>query len=154
MMDERPTIVVGVDGSPDARAAVGYALDDAVRRGARVRAVCAVEEPQYWAVAYGMSAPAPMPEMTAATQKAAQQLVDEVRAEHPGSTDVPLDVRALVGPAAKVLIEQARDADLLVLGHRGRGALASAVLGSVGLQCVLHAPGSVTIVRAETSGAS
>jgi nucleotide-binding universal stress UspA family protein len=42
-----------------------------------------------------------------------------------------------------------RGADLLVLGHRGRGGFASAVLGSVGLHCVLHALCPVTIVRPE-----
>jgi len=148
-MDERPTIVVGVDGSDGARTAVGYALDDAARRGARVRAVAVFEEPQYWAVAYGMSAPAPLSEVAVGLEKAARKLVDEVRAAQPGRADVPVDVEALIGSPAKVLLEQVRDADLLVLGHRGLGGFASAVLGSVGLQCLMHAPLPVTIVRAE-----
>jgi nucleotide-binding universal stress UspA family protein len=46
-----------------------------------------------------------------------------------------------------VLVDQSRDADMLVVGHRGRGGLRSAVLGSVGLQCVLHAAVPVTVVR-------
>jgi nucleotide-binding universal stress UspA family protein len=50
-VDEQPTIVVGVDGSSGARAALEYAFDDAVRRNARVRVVFAFEEPEYWAVA-------------------------------------------------------------------------------------------------------
>jgi nucleotide-binding universal stress UspA family protein len=149
VVDERPTIVVGVDGSAGSRAALRYALDDAVRRGARVRVVSVVVEPEYWAVAYGMSAPAPLGEMTAGLEKAARQTVDDVRAEQLGRADVPVEVLALVGPPATVLVEQARDADLLVLGHRGVGGIASSVLGSVGLQCVLHAPGAVTIVRAD-----
>jgi nucleotide-binding universal stress UspA family protein len=150
-MDERPTIVVGVDGSDGARAALGYALDDAARRGAQVRVVSALEEPRYWAVAYGMSAPAsvPMDEATVGLEKAVQHVVDEVRAEHAASADVPVEVRALIGAPAKVLLEQARDADLLVLGHRGSGWFAGALLGSVALQCVLHAAGPVTIVRDE-----
>jgi nucleotide-binding universal stress UspA family protein len=45
-------------------------------------------------------------------------------------------------------VDQSRDADLLVVGHRGRGGFGSAVLGSVGLQCVLHATVPVTVVRA------
>ena len=61
-------------------------------------------------------------------------------------TDVPVEVWAIPGPAAAVLVEQAAEADLLVVGHRGRGALRSAVRGSVGMQCVLHAPGPVTVV--------
>ena len=45
------------------------------------------------------------------------------------------------------LIERARGADLLVIGHRGRGGAASALLGSVGLHCVLHAECPVTVIR-------
>ena len=57
-------------------------------------------------------------------------------------------------PSAKALIDQSRDADLLVLGHRGRGGFKSAVLGSVGLHCVLHATCPVTIVRPEKVAAT
>lgn len=148
-MDERPTIVVGVDGSAGARAALRYAFADAARRNARIRVVSAFDEPSYWAVAYGMSAPPPPADVTTGLEKAAWQVVDEVRAEQRGAPDVPVEVRALVGSPAKLLQEQARDAHLLVLGHRGLGGFASAMLGSVGLQCVLHAPGPVTIVRAD-----
>jgi nucleotide-binding universal stress UspA family protein len=147
--DERPTIFVGVDGSPAARAALGYALDDAARRIARVRVVCVFEEPDYWAVAYGMSAPAPLQEVTVGLEKAAQQVVEEVCADDPRRAAVPVDVLVVTGSPANVLLEQSRDAELLVLGHRGRGGFASAMLGSVGLQCVLHGSGPVTIVRPE-----
>jgi nucleotide-binding universal stress UspA family protein len=148
-VDERPTIVVGVDGSAGARAALRYAFADAARRNARIQVVSAFDEPEYWAVAYGMSAPPPLPDVTAGLEKAARQMVDEVRAEQRGGPDVPVEVQGIVGSPAKVLLEQARDADLLVLGHRGLGGFASAMLGSVGLQCVLHAQGPVTIVRDE-----
>ena len=37
-----------------------------------------------------------------------------------------------------------------MLGHRGRGAVRSALLGSVGLHCVLHATCPVTTVRQAT----
>ena len=43
--------------------------------------------------------------------------------------------------------EQSSDVDLLVVGHRGRGGFRSALLGSVGLQCVVHAYVPVTVVR-------
>jgi hypothetical protein len=67
--------------------------------------------------------------------------------------DVPVEVRALGGPPGHVLVDQSRDADLLVVGHRGRGGFRSAVLGSVGLQCVLHASVPVTVVRLSRSPA-
>jgi nucleotide-binding universal stress UspA family protein len=56
-------------------------------------------------------------------------------------------VRALAGNPAQVLLEQAADADLLVVGHRGLGSIAGTWLGSVGLQCVLHATCPVAVVR-------
>jgi nucleotide-binding universal stress UspA family protein len=58
-------------------------------------------------------------------------------------------VEARMGIAWHQLTEAAKGAALLVLGHRGRGAIASAMMGSVGLQSVLHARVPVTIVRPE-----
>jgi hypothetical protein len=55
---------------------------------------------------------------------------------------------AQLAPVSLVLVSESRDADLLVVGHRGRGAFHSTMLGSVGLQCVLHASVPVTVVRA------
>jgi nucleotide-binding universal stress UspA family protein len=51
------------------------------------------------------------------------------------------------GAAGPVLVEASEGADMLVLGHRGLGAVRSAMLGSVGLHCVLHATCPVTVVR-------
>jgi nucleotide-binding universal stress UspA family protein len=60
---------------------------------------------------------------------------------------VEVAVETRTGTAGPVLTDAAKDAELLVIGHRGRGAVASAVLGSVGLHCVLHATCPVTVVR-------
>jgi nucleotide-binding universal stress UspA family protein len=46
-----------------------------------------------------------------------------------------------------VLIDMSGEVDVLVLGHRGRGGFASMLLGSVSLQCVLHARCPVIVVR-------
>ena len=56
-------------------------------------------------------------------------------------------VVAVPGATGPVLVEQSRTAALLVVGHRGRGELASALLGSVGLYCVLHAHSPVLVIR-------
>ncbi|MEK6439084.1 universal stress protein [Pseudonocardia sp. T1-2H] len=147
-MDEVPIIVVGMDGSPGSRTALEYALADAGRRGARIRAVMAFDPPAYWAETYGLSAPPSLQEVSTRVETGLRSTVAEVRAGVTGAAaDVPVEVLALPGAAAKVLVEQARDADDLVVGHRGRGGIASAVLGSVSLQCVLHAPRRVTVVR-------
>ena len=60
---------------------------------------------------------------------------------------IAVRVQTLPGAPAAVLVEQAQGADLLVVGHRGRGGFASALLGSVSMHCVLHAPCPITIVR-------
>ncbi len=56
-------------------------------------------------------------------------------------------MRVVGGTPGHALVGQSREADLLAVGHRGRGGFQSAVLGSVGLQCVLHATVPVTVVR-------
>ncbi|GAA2552655.1 CBS domain-containing protein [Pseudonocardia hydrocarbonoxydans] len=142
------TVVVGVDGSVGSRAALEHALADAARRGARLRVVTAQAQPEFWATAYG---PVPIPAGAAELHRmrvAARGWVDDVLAAHPReAAAVPIEVSAVPGPPADALIAASGDADLLVLGHRGRGALAGAVLGSVGMRCALGAACPVTVVR-------
>jgi nucleotide-binding universal stress UspA family protein len=68
--------------------------------------------------------------------------------------DVPVDVVGVEGVPDEVLVEQARDADLLVVGTRGHGQLASLVLGSVSRACAQHATCPVTIVPPQPIDAS
>src|SRR5207344_2393846 len=73
------SVVVGADGSPAARTAIEYALQDAARRGARLRVVAAAQLPQYWAAGYGM-APIPAPvEIAEEMRSIARQQVEEIR---------------------------------------------------------------------------
>ena len=160
-MSAQGTVVVGVDGSAESRVALRFALRDAARRKAGVRVVAAYEPPEYWATAYGLrSLPSPA-EMVAENEAVARGAVEAVVADDPtlaptgdGLAAVPVEIVAVPGPPAKALIEQSSGAALLVLGHRGRGGFASAVLGSVGLHCVLHATCPVTIVRPTTEPAT
>jgi nucleotide-binding universal stress UspA family protein len=146
-MSSQGTIVVGVDGSDCSRAALEFALDEAVLRGAAVCVVAALPEADYWAASYGMS-PALLDELTAELEKMARGMVDAAVRERGGAVaDVPVQVRAIPGGPGRVLVDQSRDTDMLVVGHRGRGGFRSAVLGSVGLQCVLNASVPVTVVR-------
>ena len=62
-------------------------------------------------------------------------------------TDVVVRPRVVEGQAGPVLAEAAEGADLLVVGNRGHGGLAEALLGSVGQYCVRHAPCPVVIMR-------
>jgi nucleotide-binding universal stress UspA family protein len=141
------TVVVGVDGSPESRTALEYAWRDAARRGARLRVVAVVPMPDYWASSYG---PIPLPtsqETIERVRDAARCWTDEVTGAGLGvAAEVSVEVTAVPGSAADVLVAESQEAEVLVLGHRGRGAVAGAVLGSVGMRCVLHATCPVTIV--------
>jgi nucleotide-binding universal stress UspA family protein len=155
-MGDRLGVVVGIDGSEGSRAALAFALWDAVRRGTGVQLVSVFLPPQYRPEAYWLAAPPTVDQVKDELRVIARRMIDGVVAEHPGLAAVPVDLHELEGHPARVLIDQARGADVLVVGHRGRGGFASALLGSVGLQCVLHAECPVTVVRSaprpETTG--
>jgi len=59
----------------------------------------------------------------------------------------PSSRAACEGTPAQVLLEAADGADLLVVGSRGHGGFAEALLGSVSEACVHHAQCPVVIVR-------
>jgi len=146
-MNEK-TVVVGVDGSLAARAALEFALDEAARRDAPLRVVAAVALPEFWASYYGELVPPPPSDLVGEAQKETQRLMDEVvAARGDAGRGLPISVEARAGRPGEVLVDAAEGAALLVVGHRGRGSVSSVLLGSVGLQCVLHATCPVTVVR-------
>ena len=64
---------------------------------------------------------------------------------------IPVSARAVHGPAADALLRAASDAQLLVVGSRGRGGFTSLVIGSVSQHCADRAPGVVVVVRQSAS---
>jgi nucleotide-binding universal stress UspA family protein len=144
------SVVVGVDGSPAARAALEYALEDAARRNAPLRVVAAVALPEFWASYYRELVPPPPSDIVKEARKETQRFVDEVVAGRGDAVRcLPISVEVRAGRPGEVLVDAAEGAALLVVGHRGRGSVSSVLLGSVGLECVLHAPCPVTVVRPE-----
>lgn len=138
-----PRVVVGVDGSASSRAAVRWAVGYAELIGAVVEAVGVIELP----LNYGWSAPVVDTSLDDATaQQNFRQELDAVLAE--GQS---VEVRELLvrGNPADVLIEAARGARALVVGSRGHGTFARAMLGSVSQRCAQHATCPVVIVRPE-----
>jgi nucleotide-binding universal stress UspA family protein len=140
-----PRIVAGVDGSTSARRALRWAIRQAELTGGSVDAVIAWECPASYA-GYGM-APIGVSDFDFAswTEKT---LAEEVAAATGDST---VDVRTQVteGSPAQVLLAAAEGADLLVVGSRGHGGFAEALLGSVGQHCVHHAHCPVVVIRGE-----
>ncbi|MDT7741136.1 MAG: hypothetical protein QOE59_214 [Actinomycetota bacterium] len=154
MSNRTRTVVCGIDDSSGARAALEEALRLAARRGDRVRALRVYEPPEMWeAWSYGpaVSIPLPRPELVHrgerhAAQETVDAVVDGLRGELPMMPEVEVD--AMAGRPVEVLVEEAEGAEALVVGHRGRGAFGSVMMGSTSLGCVLHAPCPVTVVPA------
>jgi nucleotide-binding universal stress UspA family protein len=141
------SVVVGVDGSDGSRAALEYAMDEADRRGTTVRALMAYGGPDVWTTADGV-----LPDARVLHDAAAQEVravVEEVAASRRArGAPVPVtEADIAMGPASTVLLHHSRGAAALVVGHRGRGGLASRFIGSVGLSAVIHAECTVVVVR-------
>jgi nucleotide-binding universal stress UspA family protein len=138
-------VVVGIDYSTGARAALLFALHDAARRGVPVEAVVAYRPPDYWMDFYAVSSYHPEKARAAALHHG-QAFVNRVLPDGP---QPPPEVRVRVakGIPADVLIVESHGADLLVVGSRGHGGFASMLLGSVSMQCALHASCPVTVVH-------
>ncbi|MFE4393970.1 MULTISPECIES: universal stress protein [Streptomycetaceae] len=135
-------IVVGIDGSPPSKAALRWAVGQAVLTGATVHAVAAWEYPSL----YGWFAPMVDDGFERIARRTLSAEINEVL-----GPDRPVDVREslVLGHAAEVLLEAAEGADLLVLGSRGRGTFARTLLGSVSTRCAVHGVCPVVIVRAD-----
>ena len=137
------TIVVGVDGSSGARAALRFAVREARLRGAAVRAVTAWRVP---AIVYG-GGYAPAIDPTMLEENASTALEEAIAALGAQASGVEIERVIRVGQPAQVLVEAAAGADLLVVGSRGHGGFAGLLLGSVGQQVAHHAPCPVVIVH-------
>ncbi|TFV56253.1 universal stress protein [Geodermatophilus sp. DF01-2] len=138
-------VVVGVDGSSGARAALRFALEDAVRRGVPVDVLTAYRPPEIWLDFYAVG-DVDLDRAERAAAEQAEAFVAEVLREGPQPAP-EVRVRAVLGTAADVLVRESAGADLLVVGSRGHGGFSSMLLGSVGMQCVLHATCPVTVVH-------
>lgn len=135
-------IVVGTDGSPGADAAVAWAATDAARKGLRLEFVHVIERGTYDLPRY------PIPWLLKTLGEAAEAMLEEksemVRARWPG---LEVTTKVKTGSAVAELRAQAESATELVVGSRGRGGFAGALLGSVSLGAAGHAHGTVVVVR-------
>ncbi|MCM1973018.1 universal stress protein [Streptomyces sp. G1] len=134
------TIVVGVDGSPESRAAADWAAREALRRDMHLRVVHA----WLW---QPLGAPIVQNRDTEASR--AQDILEEATAElthrHPS---LPLTAEVLQDTPVPALLGAAKDAEMLVLGTRGHGVIAGFLLGSYGQQLIAAAECPVVSVRA------
>jgi nucleotide-binding universal stress UspA family protein len=139
-------ILVSVDGSPDSELALNEAIDLAKVSNARLTILTAIVHPPSWAYS-GINA------------GAAQQVAGELEQEakqilHDAEQRVPQEISVTTvlssDPVRQALLKRVDEGqhDLVVMGSRGRGAVASTVLGSVSHHMLHHSPVPVLIVHA------
>ncbi|MFE0173518.1 universal stress protein [Streptomyces sp. NPDC059002] len=145
----RGSVVVGVDDTSYSWSAADWAASEAERRGCGVKVVHAVGRGVD--SAYGEALELGLTERA---MEAAVGVLDDARARltagHPG---VPIETGPARDDPAEALMSAARDADLIVVGTRGRGGFAELLLGSVSRKVAAHADRPVVVVRGDMAKA-
>lgn len=138
-------ILVGHDGSKDANQALRTAARMAAALGTHVtvnRAWSLMTAPKPPTATAGYVPP--LEDFEAATLADLENDVAAVRAEFP---NVTINTAVVRGNPATQLIEASENAEMVVVGSRGRGGFAGLVLGSVSEQVVRYAKCPVLVVR-------
>ena len=136
-------VVVGFDGSPNAADAVEWAAQEALRQGTGLMVISSGYYPGMpsWVGVAGT----PLPR---SIELATEELVNEGRTiALKFLPDDAVQTHVVTSGAAPALIDASSTASLVVVGHRGRGAVASAVLGSVSAAVVQCAHCPVVVVQ-------
>jgi nucleotide-binding universal stress UspA family protein len=134
-------VVVGTDGSPRSGQAVEFAFLQAQERGVGLIAV------------HGRPSPAiyvdmPSSEKWKLAEKQDRASLSEFLAPwRRRYSTVDVVEKCVLGNASAALVDESADADLLVVGSRGRGGFSGLVLGSVSHACLHHAHCPVAVVR-------
>jgi nucleotide-binding universal stress UspA family protein len=141
------SVVAGLDGSPESRAAAEWAAREAKLRGLPLKLV------QVWEPVPAPMAQAPLLGAETHehwTERIPREAAEGIRLRHPG---VDVTVEQVTGTPADALVSAAKDAELLVLGSRGLSGVGGFLVGSVGFSVVAHAELPVVLVRADEQAA-
>lgn len=138
------SVVVGYDGSESSRLALTWAAATACRRGLPVRIVQVLPVPIGHPILPLAVMEAVSPEQRESAERMLLAAEHETRLETPG---VEVESRVVEGPTVSAILAELADAELAVLGSRGRGTFAELLVGSTALQVATHAPCPVVVVR-------
>lgn len=142
--DAAPPILVGIDGSRAARTALFWAAAEARRWGRHLLVLHAYEYP---AVSAGFGVVPDLTDPRLIEDAAAGLARGEVDGVLGGRNGLHVDVEVVCGSPAAALVERSRDAEMLVVGSRGRGGFSGLLLGSVSQHVSHHSRCPVVIVR-------
>ena len=136
-------IVVGVDGSAESVAALRWACNEASLRPGEVHAVLALESGCHQVASYAVPGPRRAAASGGAAREVLRRSVREVGRLYPG---VRVHTDITEGLAARVLLDHASDADLLVLGRAAQGPDQYRGAGPVIRACLRAAPCPVVVI--------
>lgn len=134
-------VAVGVDGSESSSAALRFAFEEAQRAGAELLVT------EVWHEGDLLAGPLPPDERDRVQRDVEQSLAEQVSALHEQFPNVHARQLTQRGHPVAALTDAGRDAQLLVVGHRGRGGFDGVFLGSVAAGVLHHAPCPVAVVR-------
>lgn len=137
-------VVVAVDHSQPSLAALGWAADEAARRGAVLCPVHVREERWPSEPTVG-GRPVRLADLEASERRSLREAV-------PADAQVAVEPEVMAGSPGKALVRFAEPQDLLVVGSRGRKAAVGALLGSTSSYLAEHAPCPVVVVREGQAG--
>jgi nucleotide-binding universal stress UspA family protein len=152
------TVGVAFDGFPESRVALGWAADLAAAFGAPLRLIGVVEPQAPPAETWAASAPADawsyglqLDQSTELVQILRERLERDLEAARESLGRDDTEVTTVVGGAVGALRDEAEDLDMLVVGSRGRGHVASMVMGSVSRGLAHSCPAPLAVVPSHTS---
>lgn len=134
-------VVVGVDGSEQARIAVLEAAEQAERLGASLRVICAV--PQFSGSLAWVPAPVDRKALFDDIRTQLNAGMAWLKSHYP---KLPMEAQLLDGTAVDVLVDASRHVELVVVGTRGRGGFTGMLLGSTSGGVLHHAKCPVMVV--------
>ena len=140
-------IIVAIDGSPDAERALGHAIDLAASENAKLTIFSAVPAPPPFA--YTTPGAAALGDLGEQARAETEKIVRAALELVPQGVSVTSVIKE--EPAKQALLKQivAGEHDLVAMGSRGRGAVRSALLGSVSHHVLHHSDVPVLIVHGD-----
>ena len=136
---ELPVIVVGVDGSPPSILALRWAGALAPLLKAHIRAVSCWQ----FQIAFGTFTPV----IWNPNEDARTICSESVEKAFDGVPPAGLEMVVSRGPAAKVLVEESRTAQMVIVGSRGYGGFEGLLLGAVSATVAEHAQCPVLVAH-------
>lgn len=132
-------IVVGVDGSDHSMRALEWAAAQAQRSHAALEILAALDPGAQFLTGSD-------------DDQRMQDELDEAKLRaHSRAPEIAVTSTTCEGPPELVLTKESAEADLLVVGSRGRGGFKGLLLGSVSRKCVQHSKCPVVVVLGASS---